>query len=80
MHRYISPYKTWGNKLDMSYWIDYGLTISVPLAEDGDCSIFRRFSPTNGQYLIGVIDLGIMDYIRKYLITATPDGGIYRLS
>ncbi len=68
------PYKTWGNKLDMSYWIDYGLTISVPLAEDGDCSIFRRFSPTNGQYLIGVIDLGIMDYIRKYLITATPEG------
>ena len=68
------PYKTWGNKLDMSYWIDYGLTISVPLAEDGDCSIFRRFVPSNGQYLIGVIDLGIMDYIRKYLITATPDG------
>ena len=68
------PYKTWGNKLDMSYWIDYGLTISVPLAEDGDCSIFRRFVPSNGQYLIGVIDLGIMDYIRKYLITATPEG------
>ena len=66
--------KTWGNKLDMSYWIDYGLTISVPLAEDGDCSIFRRFVPSNGQYLIGVIDLGIMDYIRKYLITATPEG------
>ena len=54
--------------------IDYGLTISVPLAEDGDCSIFRRFVPSNGQYLIGVIDLGIMDYIRKYLITATPEG------
>ncbi len=67
------PYKVWGNKIDTSFWIDYGLTVSIPI-DDGDCSIFRRFVPTNGQYFVGVINLGLVDYATKRLITATPEG------
>ncbi|WP_455496628.1 hypothetical protein [Coprobacter sp.] len=67
------PYKVWGNKIDASFWIDYGLTVSTPI-DDGDCSIFRRFVPTNGQYFVGVINLGLVDYATKRLITATPEG------
>ena len=67
------PYKVWGNKIDTSFWIDCGLTLSTPI-DDGDCSIFRRFVPTNGQYFVGVINLGLVDYATKRLITATPDG------
>ena len=67
------PYKTWGDKLDTTLRLDYGLTISVPI-DDGDCSIFRRFSPTNGQYFIGVVYLGLVDNTRKLLVTATSEG------
>ena len=67
------PYKVWGNKIDTSFWIDCGLTVSIPI-DDGDCSIFRRFVPTNGQYFVGVINLGLVDYATKRLITATPEG------
>ena len=49
------------------------MTISVPI-DDGDCSIFRRFSPTNGQYFIGVVYLGLVDNTRKLLVTATSEG------
>ena len=49
------------------------MTLSTPI-DDGDCSIFRRFVPTNGQYFVGVINLGLVDYATKRLITATPDG------
>ena len=67
------PYETWGNKIDASFWIDYGLTISTPI-DEGDCSLFRRFSPSNGDYFIGGIILGLGDYLKKLLITATPEG------
>ena len=72
------PSSLWGNSFNVSVWQDLGLTIPLVYNNDEDmqvfCSIYRRFTPSNGNYYLGAIEISPGDNWKIMLVTATNTG------
>jgi len=75
--RYHFPVSIWGNSLNVNLWKDLGLTI--PLEKNSNdffhsSAIYRKFTPSNGSYYLGIVDIVLGDDLKKMLVTATNTG------
>ena len=76
-HYYHFPFMLWGNSLNINLWNDLGLTVSIVNNSNDpyiDCTIYSRFTSSNGNYYLGLIGIGAGDDWKGILITATTTG------
>ena len=77
MRNYHFPVNLWKDRLNVNLWKDLNLTIPMVLNSDfffDPSDIYRRLAPSNGDYHLGIIQLGAGDDSKKMLVTATSSG------
>lgn len=60
--------KEYFGNLPIYTYEDLGATIKTSFKNE-DCSIFRRLQPTNGNYYLAVLGIGITDWQKRILVT-----------